>query len=226
MNTKILLGVLCAALVVCAAPRAQAQTNPPATAEPSGKPRWKKNGKQGGPDGRMGGLPPEEARRLGAAREKAMEDPTVRSLKEARDALDQQLEKAMDAALLAADPGLAPVLEKVKQSRSRAKGMRDRFESLNPEQRKQLKAARQAAKDDPTVVAAREKMKSADSPEARREAGKAMHEAMKAAMLKQNPDLGPLLQQLRPPPMGGPGGPGRPSGPGPMGPPPGMDDME
>jgi hypothetical protein len=226
MNTKILLGALCAALVVCAAPRAQAQTNPPATAEPSGKPQWKKNGKQGGPDGRMGGLPPEEARRLGAAREKAMEDPTVRSLKEARDALDQQLEKAMDAALLAADPGLAPVLEKVKQSRSRAKGMRDRFESLNPEQRKQLKAARQAAEDDPTVVAAREKMKSADSPEARREAGKAMHEAMKAAMLKQNPDLGPLLQQLGPPPMGGPGGPGRPGGPGPMGPPPGMDDME
>jgi RNA polymerase sigma-70 factor (ECF subfamily) len=41
----------------------------------------------------------------------------------------------MDAALLAADPGLAPVLEKVKQSRNRAKGMRDRFESLNPEQR-------------------------------------------------------------------------------------------
>jgi hypothetical protein len=139
MNTKILLGALCAALVVCAAPRAQAQTNPPATAEPSGKPQWKKNGKQGGPDGRMGGLPPEEARRLGAAREK---------------------------------------------------------------------------------------MKSADSPEARREAGKAMHEAMKAAMLKQNPDLGPLLQQLGPPPMGGPGGPGRPGGPDPMGPPPGMDDME
>jgi hypothetical protein len=200
MNTKILLGVLCAALVVCAAPRAQAQTDQPATAEPSGKPQWKKNGKKGGPDGPMGGLPPEEARRLGAAREKAMEDPTVRSLKEARDALDQQLEKAMDAALLAADPGLAPVLEKVKQSRSRAKGMRDRFESLNPEQREQLKAARQAAKDDPTVVAAREKMKSAKSPEERREAGQAMLETMKAAMLKQNPDLAPLLQQLGPPP--------------------------
>ncbi|MGA1130467.1 MAG: hypothetical protein ACO3XN_10430, partial [Chthoniobacterales bacterium] len=84
-----------------------------------------------------------------------------------------------------------------------------------PEQREQLKAAREAAKDDPAVVAAREKMKSADSPEARREAGKAMHEAMKAAMLKQNPGFGPLLEQLGPP-MGGPGGP--------MGPPPGMDN--
>ena len=200
MNSKILLGALCAALVVCAAPRAQAQTNQPAAAEPSGKPQWKKNGKKGGPDGPMGGLPPEEARRLGAAREKAMEDPTVRSLKEARDALDQQLEKAMDAALLSADPGLAPVLERVKQSRERAKGMRDRFESLTPEQREQLKAARQQAKDDPAVVAAREKMKSAKSPEERREAGQAMREAMKAAILKQNPDLAPLLQQLGPPP--------------------------
>ena len=148
----------------------------------------------------MAGLPPEQAKRLAAAREKAMADPTVRSLKEARDALDQQLEKAMDAALLAADPGLAPVLAKVKQSRDRAKGMRDRFESLTPEQREQLKAARQKAKDDPAVVAAREKMKSADSPEERREAGKAMREAMQAAMIKQNPNLGPLLQQLGPPP--------------------------
>ena len=199
MNPKILVSTLCAALVVCAAPRTQAQANQPAPAEPSGKPHWKKNGKHGSPDGPMGGLPPEEARRLGAAREKAKEDPTVRSLKEARDALDQQLEKAMDAALLAADPGLAPVLEKVKLSRSRAKGMRDRFESLNPEQREQLKAARQKAKDDPAVVAAREKMKSAKSPEERREAGQAMREAMKAAILKQNPDLAPLLQQLGPP---------------------------
>ena len=164
------------------------------------------------------GLPPEEATRLAAAREKAKDDPTVRSLKEARDAIDQQLENAMNAAILSADPGLAPTLEKVKQSRDRAKGMRDRFESLSPEQRQQLKSARQAAKDDPAVVAAREKMKSADSPEARREAGQAMVEAMKSAMLKQNPDLAPLLEQLGPqgPPMRGSGGP--------MGPSPGMED--
>jgi hypothetical protein len=199
MNPKVLLVALCAAIVVCDAPRAQAQANQPDTAEPSGKPNRKKHGKHGGPDGPMGGLPPEEARRLGAAREKAKEDPTVRSLKEARDALDQQLEKAMGAALLAADPGLAPVLEKVKQSRERAKGMRDRFESLSPEQREQLKAARQKAQDDPEVVATREKMKSASSPEERREAGKSMQQVMKAAVLKQNPDLGPLLQQLGPP---------------------------
>ena len=146
----------------------------------------------------MAGLAPEEARRLAAAREKAKDDPTVRSLVEARDALEAQLGRAMDAAILAADSGLAPTLEKVKQSRERAKGMRDRFESLTPEQREQLKAARRAAKDDPDVMAAREKMKSADSPDERREAGRSMREAMRSAMLKQNPDLGPLLEQLGP----------------------------
>lgn len=193
MNIRTLAGALCATLFVLGPHSLQAQ--PDASSEPPGKPQWKKHGKPGGP---MAGLPPEEAQRLAAAREKAKEDPTVRSLKEAREALDGQLEKAMDAAILAADPGLAFTLEKVKQSRDRAKGLRDRFESLAPEQREQLRAARMAAKDDPEVVAAREKMKSADSPEARRDAGRAMRQAMKAAMLKQNPGLAPLLEQLGP----------------------------
>jgi hypothetical protein len=193
MNTRILTGALCAAFMICIPHASPAQ--PDAPSERPGKPHWKKHGKPGGP---MAGLPPEEAQRLAAAREKAKDDPTVRSLKEAREALDGQLEKAMDAAILAADPGLAPTLEKVKQSRDRAEGMRDRFESLTPEQRQQLRAARMAAKGDSAVAAAREKMKAADSPEARREAGRAMRQAMKAAMLKQNPDLAPLLEQLGP----------------------------
>jgi len=227
MNIRTFAGALCAALILCTpqALRAQPSDAPTDSGTPSerpGKPYWKKHGKPGGP--MMAGLPPEEAKRLAAAREKAKADPTVRSLKEARDAIDEQLEKAVGAAILAADPGLAPTLEKVKQSRDRAKGMRDRFESLTPEQRQQLKSARQAAKDEPEVVAAREKMKSAESPEARREAGKALHQAMKAAMIKKDPSLAGLLEQLGPPP-GGPGGPHDQDGPGgPMGPPPGMED--
>jgi Spy/CpxP family protein refolding chaperone len=197
MNTRLLTGALCVAFLVCSLHGSPAQTDAPS--ERPGKPHWKKHGKPGGP---MAGLPPEEAQRLAAARDKAKDDPTVRSLKEARDAIDAQLENAMSAAILAADPGLAPTLEKVKQSRDRAKGMRDRFESLTPEQRQQLRAARQAAKDDPEVVAAREKMKSADSPGARREAGRAMREAMKAAMLKKDPGLSDLMEKLGPPPPG------------------------
>jgi len=215
MKTHLLRRALCGVLLLGSSVHLHAQPDAPSGAgappERPGKPSWKKQGKAGEPS--TPGLPPEDAKRLAAARDKAQDDPTVRSLKEARDAIDQQLERAMDAALLSADPGLAPTLEKVKQSRDRAKGMRDHFKSLSPEQREQLKSARQAAKDDPAVVAAREKMKAADSPEARREAGRAMGEAMKAAMLKQNPALEPLLDQLGPKgnPMRGPGGPMGPS---------------
>jgi hypothetical protein len=170
-------------------------------------------------------LTSDERARLEAAEEKAKNDPTVRSLREAKESLDDQLANAMRAAMVAADPTLAPTLDKIRDARGRAKGMRDRYESLTPEQREQLKSARSIAKDDPAVVAAREAMKSADSPEARRAAGKAMHEAMKAAMTKQDPGLAALLEKLGPPP-GGPGRPGGPGGPagGPMGPPPGMED--
>lgn len=193
MKTSIFSGALCAAVLSLAFSSVQAQPGDPG--ERPGKPKWGKFG----PADRVPGLSREEAQRLSAAREKAKEDPTVRSLKEARDAIEQQLENAMNAAMLSADPGLAPTLEKVKQSRDRAKGMRDRFESLTPGQREQLKSARAAAKDAPEVVEAREKMKSADSPEARREAGRQMREAMKSAMLKQNPDLAPLLERIGPP---------------------------
>ena len=192
-------------MLICSSPAVgQAPSNPPASSEDpterAGRPDRPKWNKPGNPDRRIPGLDPEEAQRLAAAREKAKNDPTVRSLKEARDAIEQQLEKAMNAALMAADPTLAPTLDKVKQSRERAEGMRDRFQSLAPEDKEKLKTARQAAQSDPAVVAAREKMKSADSREARREAGRAMHQAMKATMLKQNPDLAPLLEQLGPPP--------------------------
>lgn len=232
MNTRTRINtvaaVLCGLLIVCSPPALRAQDGSPSGSDESserpGKPHWKK--KHGKPWGPGAGLPPEEAQRLAAARDKAKEDPTVRSLKEARDAIDQQLEAAMNSAILAADPGLAPTLEKVKQSRARARAMRERFESLTPEQKQQLKSAREAAKDDRDVVAAREKMKSAKTPEERREAGKAMREAMKAAMIKQNPDLAPLLEQLGPPPDGPDspmgGGPDGPDG-GPMGPPPGLE---
>jgi hypothetical protein len=222
MKIPILSGALCAVVLSLGLSPGQAQ--PAGPGERPGKPKWNKSapGEQ-----RVPGLSREEAQRLAAAREKVKNDPTVRSLKEALDAVQQQLESAMNAAMISADPGLAPTLEKVKQSRDRAKGMVDRFQSLTPEQREQLKAAREAVKDDPEVAAAREKMKSADSPEARRDAGQAMHEAMIAAVTKRNPDLAPLLEKLGPPETRGPKGPqpmGQPGGP--PSPPSGMDGEE
>ena len=179
-------------------------------------PPWKQHGKKHGPPP-YAKLTPDEQERLQAAREKAKNDPTVRSLEEARKALNEQFETAMRAAMLSADSSLGPVLDKIKAARDRAKDMRGKFESLTPEQKKQLKAARSAAKDDPAVQAAREKMRNAEGPEAKREAGREMHQAMKAAMLKADPSLAPLLENLGPGIMGRDRGP---EGGGPHGPPP------
>ena len=151
----------------------------------------------------------DEAARLAAARQKAKNDPTVVSLQQARESLDQQIQNAMNAAILAVDPSLAPALQKVGESWERAKKMRERFDSLTPEQRQQLKSAFKAAQQDPGVIAAREKMKAADNLEAlRREAAKGMREAMKAAIAKQNPELVSILDELGPGVFRGDRGPG------------------
>lgn len=201
------LTLLCATALLTAPFVAPAQENtPPDMGPPSNKPHHRKLGP---PDG----LTPDEAKRLAEAREKAKNDPTVRSLEEARKALEQQIQTAMRAAILATDPQLAPTLDKVKQSRDRAEGMRDRFQSLSPEKREALKAAHESAKQDPAVIAAKQKLDAASTPEEKMKAGREMHQAMRAAVLKQNPDLAPLLDQLGSDGHKGPRGP-RPDGGG------------
>jgi hypothetical protein len=217
--------VITLGLLTAAAPlSAQDNTQSPPGGPGNGGPPWKQHGqKHGPPPGAK--LTPEEQQRLQAAREKAKDDPTVRSLKEAKAALDDQLENAVNAAMLAADPSLAPILDKIKEARGRAKEMRGKFESLTPEQKEQLKAARMSAKDDPAVQAAREKLRDAQGPEAKQAAFKEMLTATKAAILRADPSLGPLLEQLGPGAFGpshnhGPGQRGGHGGPQP----PEMDD--
>lgn len=200
--------LLCAVSLLAAPLAVSAQENPA-----SGAVVERSAGQTQRKFGPPGGLTPDEAKRLAEAREKAKNDPTVRSLEEARKALDQQLQTAMRAAILAADPELAPTLDKVQQSRERAKGMRDRFQSLPPEKKQDLKAAHEAAKQDPAVIAARKKLDAANSPEEKMQARREMHEAMRAAVLKQNPDLAPLIDQLG---RKGPRGPRPQDGPPPM----------
>ena len=207
--------ILLLSLVFCAvaAPLSAQNDTQPQPDEPGmGGAPWKKHGKKHGPPPGAN-LSPEERRKLAAAREKAEEDPTVQSLRDAKDQVSEQLANAMRAAMLAADPSLGPTLDKIKEARDRAKNMREQFRSLSPEQKKQLKAARMEAKDDPAVQAAREKMRSAQGPEAKREAAKEMHQAMKVAMLKADPSLAPLLEKLGPPGPGGPDDDERPDGP-------------
>lgn len=195
--------VFCLVLASASLPlSAQNTQQPPDPAPGVGGPGSKPHGKMHGPSGP--GLTADEKQRLDAAREKAKDNPTVRSLREAKQKLEEQLDSAVHAAMLSADPSLGPTLDKIKAARDRAKEMKGKFESLTPEQKKRLKDAREAAKNDPAVQAAGKNIQSAQGPEAKREAVKALHDAMKAAVLKANPDLAPLLEKLGPPtgPMG------------------------
>ena len=65
--------------------------------------------------------------------------------------------------------------------------IRETLESLTPEERQKVMAARQKAEADPAVAAARQNAETAM---------KAAHEAMQAAMLKADPTLGPILDKL------------------------------
>jgi len=107
----------------------------------------------GGPSGHCQSrstMPEEVQQRLQAAWRKAKDDPTVRSLKEARDKLGDQLENAVSAVMRAADPSLAPI----SGPAARDYIFRD---SLTPEQKEQLKADPMTPNDDTEVLAALEK---------------------------------------------------------------------
>lgn len=69
--------------------------------------------------------------------------------------------------------------------------------NLSESERSQLMAAREKAKSDPAVIAAREARKKATTPEARRTAEEAMHKTMHDAMIKADPALGAILEKLR-----------------------------
>lgn len=70
----------------------------------------------------------------------------------------------------------------------RGEKARERLAVLTPEERQKLKAARRKAKDDPAVKAA----------EATRDTDrKGYHKAMKEAVLRADPAVGPILEKLR-----------------------------
>jgi hypothetical protein len=65
-----------------------------------------------------------------------------------------------------------------------------RLTNLSPDERQKLQVARQKAMQDPTVQAAHGKM---------RQANKEFRDAMRAAMLKADPLIQPILNKIPPP---------------------------
>ena len=69
-----------------------------------------------------------------------------------------------------------------------------RLANLSPEERQKVKAAHRKAMQEPSVRAAREKM---------RQAHKEFRDAMHAAMLKTDPSIQPILSKIPTPNRGG-----------------------
>lgn len=183
----------------------------------------------GPPPGGMGfhrpNVPPELRDRFRAAKDKALQDPKVRELRERMEAAAKDFRTAMRDAMIKADPGLAEEFKKLPDERDERKdgnddknarpgrdgkgqggdkkwdrnGHRGGFGDLSEGERQRLMAARETAKDDPAVVAARQKRDQAKTPEERQAAAKEFHEAMRAAMLKVDPTLAPILDKIKPP---------------------------
>jgi hypothetical protein len=68
--------------------------------------------------------------------------------------------------------------------------------NLTEQERTRLKSVHEQIKFDPTVVSARDAVKSATTPEARRAAHEGLRQAVDTALLKVDPSLEPILKKL------------------------------
>jgi len=150
-------------------------------------------------------LTPEEWKRLNAAREKAMLDPKVSEAQATLKAANEVFRSARKQALLAQDPSLGPILDKLeaalKQNPPGPQGggiqagpperggrrMGAAFGALTPEEREKLKTASEKIQENPDVVSAREK---------NQQAGKQFASVMHDAMLAADPTIEPLLKKV------------------------------
>ena len=171
--------------------------------------------------GPMAGLTKEEKDQVKAAHDKVVtQDPTLEQKMEAA-------HKAMYDAMVAVDPSVASILDKMKPGKMRKVGEKHDgppspdqkgqkgankgdngqagdsrhgppgMANLTESERGQLKALHDQVKSDPTVSAAREAVQNAATPEARRSAEEAAKQAVHDAMIKADPSVEPILEKLR-----------------------------
>ncbi|CAN5427644.1 hypothetical protein BH09VER1_BH09VER1_30230 [soil metagenome] len=154
-------------------------------------------------------MPAAVRQRFEAARDKAMQDPKIKELKESADKSAMELFKAMREKMLEIDPGLADEIKKMRGGDGGGKGNHPEgmrpdgggpnnpgMASLTDAEREKLMAAREKAKADPAVVAADKKKDDATTPDERKIASEAYRKAMHDAILKVDPSLEPVLDKL------------------------------
>ncbi len=213
---------------------------PPPSSQPSAEGQSCKGPGQHGP---MAQLSESERAQLKAAHDAAIQkDPSLEQGMEAARQAMEKARKAMNDAMIAVDPSVEPILAKIappkrgggpgpghppgnqagqgtatnavrpwKHDGPGPKGMAN----LNESERQQLKALHEQVKNDPSVIAAREARKAATTPEARKEAEQAMHQAVRNAVIAVDPSVAPVLEKLKPAGAGAPPSAGQMTQPNP-----------
>lgn len=159
-------------------------------------------------------LTPEEKERFEAARKKALEDPTIRQLREKAESSNREFFEAMKAKMNEIDPGLGELLkskrgwdgkpaalkgEKGKRPGfSKGRGSSQDLSDLSEGERQRLMAAREIAKQSPAVQTAEQNRAAASTKEERKAADEAFRKAMRDAVLQADPGLAPVLDKISP----------------------------
>ena len=117
---KSLTLATCLALTLGSQLSLRAEDASPARQRPAGEPpRAPGSGFRGGGPG-FDSLSQEEKTKLGAASEKAMQDAKVQAAREKMEAAGKEFREALQAAQIAADPSVEPILKKLQEAREKA----------------------------------------------------------------------------------------------------------
>lgn len=197
----LLAAAVCAAAVSSHAqsPAPSAPPTPEATAKPE-RERW------GGRHDRMTeGLPEDVRTRFRELREEALRDPEIAELRVKAEVAWKDFRDSMRAVIQERDPELAKTVRAHFEKRWGQNGRRGpdgkKAEPgaptpIPPENRDRIERAQEIARQAPAVQSARAAMQAAQSPEARREAGREFQKAMRAAMLTADPSLIDVIDSL------------------------------
>jgi Spy/CpxP family protein refolding chaperone len=120
MNLKTI--ALVCSLAAVAAPLSVRADNTPATPSPTTTPQ---------PEGRRGfrfpgfeSLTPEEQAKFKAAMETARKDSKVQAAREKATAAEKESREALNAAMIAADPSVEPIIKKLQEAGEKARAAR------------------------------------------------------------------------------------------------------
>lgn len=149
-------------------------------------------------------LPEDVRKRFREIHEEVLKDPQIQELRAKAVAAGKEFSDAMREAMRARDPELAEKVSAHFEKRWKKDGdakpwkqkMEEAVKSLPPQERDRFEKAREIAKQAPSVQAAEAKLKSAQSPEERRQARVELREAMRAAILTADPSLAGVIDSL------------------------------